>query len=216
LRVKRAIDVVSAAIVLLVTSPIMLLVAILIRLNLGTPILFRQERPGLNEELFTLVKFRTMHNLRDTNGLLFEDAKRVTRLGMLLRRTSLDELPEFWKVLLGELSIVGPRPLLVQYLPYYTEQEHRRHSVRPGITGWAQVHGRNRLSFDERLAMDIWYVDHISPWLDLKILLTTIWVVLTQRGFETETFALDELRQAPCGSPGSHATSRIDGSTDSK
>ena len=174
----------------------MLFIAALVRLNMGKPVLFRQTRPGLNERPFTCLKFRTMNAARDEQGRLLSDAQRMTRLGKFLRRTSLDELPQLWNILQGDLSLIGPRPLLQRYLPYYTEEERRRHSIRPGLTGWAQIHGRNCLSFDKRLELDIWYVDHLSFWLDLRILLATAWIVLSQRGVGTDTAALDELRGA--------------------
>ncbi len=180
--IKRVIDVIAAACAFIVMSPLMLLIAVAIRLNIGKPVLFRQTRPGLNERPFVCLKFRTMTDKRDANGRLLPDEQRLTGLGTLLRRTSLDELPQFWNVLRGDVSLVGPRPLLEQYLPYYTETEHRRHSVRPGLTGWAQIHRRSCLPFDERLEMDVWYVDHMSWRLDFRIVFATIWIVLTQHG----------------------------------
>jgi lipopolysaccharide/colanic/teichoic acid biosynthesis glycosyltransferase len=180
--IKRVIDVVVAACALIVVSPLMLLIAVGVRLKIGKPVLFRQTRPGLNERPFVCLKFRTMTEERDADGRLLPDERRLTGIGTLLRRTSLDELSQLWNVLLGDVSLVGPRPLLEQYLPYYTVKEHRRHSVRPGITGWAQIHRRSCLPFDERLEMDVWYVDHMSWRLDLRIIFATIWIVLTQRG----------------------------------
>lgn len=180
--VKRVVDIVGAACALVITSPLMLLVAVAVRLKIGKPVLFRQTRPGLNERPFVCLKFRTMTEDRDANGRLLPDEQRLMRLGTLLRRTSLDELPQLWNVLRGDVSLVGPRPLLEQYLPYYTPAEHRRHSVRPGITGWAQIHRRSCLPFDERLEMDVWYVDHMSWKLDLRIIFATIWIVLSQHG----------------------------------
>jgi sugar transferase EpsL len=185
-KIKRVADVSAAAVGLLIASPVMLATAIAIRLLIGKPILFRQARPGLNEESFVCLKFRTMTDARNADGQLLADERRVTRLGAFLRRTSLDELPQLWNVLRGELSFVGPRPLLPQYLPYYTESEQRRHLVRPGLTGWAQIHQRSCLSFDKRLAMDAWYVDHMSWQLDLRIALATVWIVITQRGATPE------------------------------
>jgi lipopolysaccharide/colanic/teichoic acid biosynthesis glycosyltransferase len=164
--------------------------------------LFRQRRPGLHERGIVCLKFRTMTEARDQNGRLLPDEERLTPLGSFLRRTSLDELPQLWNILRGDLSFIGPRPLLEHYLPYYTPAEHRRHSVRPGLTGWAQIHGRNRLSFDQRLAMDVWYVEHVSWFLDVKILLVTFWVVLTQRGFAMDKISLDEQRGGVSGSFG--------------
>jgi lipopolysaccharide/colanic/teichoic acid biosynthesis glycosyltransferase len=185
-KIKRAADVSAAAVGLLLASPVMLATAIAIRVSTGKPILFRQARPGLNEKSFICLKFRTMTDERDANGQLLSDNHRSTPLGTFLRRTSLDELPQLWNVLRGELSFVGPRPLLPQYLPYYTETEQRRHLVRPGLTGWAQIHQRSCLSFDKRLAMDAWYVDHMSWHLDLRIAFATVWIVMTQRGATPE------------------------------
>ncbi len=185
-KIKRAADFSAAAAGLLLASPVMLATAIVVRLSIGKPILFRQARPGLNEKSFVCLKFRTMTDERDASGQLLSDERRLTRLGAILRRTSLDELPQLWNVLRGELSFVGPRPLLPQYLPYYTEIEQRRHLVRPGLTGWAQIHQRSCLSFDKRLAMDAWYVDHMSWHLDLRIALATVWIVITQRGATPE------------------------------
>lgn len=185
-KIKRAADFSAAAFGLLLAWPVMLLTAAAVRLNIGKPVLFRQRRPGLNEKSFVCLKFRTMTDERDAAGNLLPDNRRLTRLGFLLRRTSLDELPQLWNVLRGELSFVGPRPLLEQYLPYYTENEQRRHLVRPGLTGWAQIHERSQLSFDRRLAMDAWYVDNISWHLDLRIAFATVWIVLTQRGATPE------------------------------
>jgi sugar transferase EpsL len=194
-RVKRALEVTTAVAVLVVASPLMLVIAIAIRINMGRPVLFRQDRPGFQERLFTCLKFRTMREVYDRSGNLLEDQFRTTALGLFLRRTSLDELPQLWNIIRGDLSFVGPRPLLSEYLPYYTPEEHRRHSVRPGLTGWAQIHGRNRLSFSERLALDVWYVDHMSWSLDLAILLKTCWIVLTQRGYATEAISLRSERE---------------------
>jgi sugar transferase EpsL len=185
-RVKRALDFLAAGIALIFAAPIMLLIAAAIRMTLGKPILFRQRRPGLNEKCFECLKFRSMNDARDAHGRLLPDEQRVTRLGAFLRNTSLDELPQLWNVLRGDLSLIGPRPLLERYLSYYTEAEQRRHLVRPGLTGWSQIHGRSCLPFDERLAMDVWYVDHLSWKLDLRIFLSTLWIVLTQRGISSD------------------------------
>lgn len=179
---KRLIDCVGAATGLLLLSPVMAIVAIAIRCNMGKPVLFRQVRPGYLERPFVCLKFRTMTEARDREGRLLMDGQRLTRLGLFLRRTSLDELPQLWNVLRGDLSLVGPRPLYTEYLPYYTAEEHLRHSVPPGLTGWAQIHGRNYLSFDDRLAMDVWYARHRSWLLDLQIILKTVYIVLTQQG----------------------------------
>lgn len=155
-------------------SPIFLILGLLVRFNIGKPVLFKQDRPGRDEKIFTLYKFRTMSNEKDQNGHLLPDSKRLSRFGKMLRRSSLDELPELFNIIKGEMSIIGPRPLLIRYLPYYTEEEKIRHSVRPGLTGLAQVNGRNLLKWDSRLAQDVEYVKNISFRLDLKIFLITI------------------------------------------
>ena len=157
-------------------------VAFLVRVKLGQPVLFRQVRPGLHGQPFMMVKFRTMTDARDANGQWLSDADRLTAFGRFLRSTSLDELPELWNVLRGEMSLVGPRPLLMEYLPLYSAEQLRRHEVRPGITGWAQVHGRNALSWEERFKLDVWYVDNQSVWLDLRILGMTVRKVLAREG----------------------------------
>ncbi len=157
-------------------------VALLVRVKLGQPVLFRQVRPGLHGQPFMMVKFRTMTDARDANGQWLSDADRLTAFGRFLRSTSLDELPELWNVLRGEMSLVGPRPLLMEYLPLYSAEQLRRHEVRPGITGWAQVHGRNALSWEERFKLDVWYVDNQSVWLDLRILGMTVRKVLAREG----------------------------------
>jgi lipopolysaccharide/colanic/teichoic acid biosynthesis glycosyltransferase len=174
---KRVIDVVAASVGLVLLSPVFGAVAVVVWLRLGRPILFKQVRPGLHLEPFTLWKFRTMREVFDANGRLLSDDERLTGLGRWLRRTSLDELPQLWNVLRGDLALVGPRPLLMEYLPLYSSEQARRHDVRPGLTGWAQVHGRNALSWDEKFALDVWYVDHVSLWLDLRILLRTVGLV---------------------------------------
>jgi sugar transferase EpsL len=172
-RTKRARDVLLAAAGFVVLSPVLLGVAVAVRLAMGRPILFRQQRPGLHGMPFEIMKFRTMIPPREGEDASRTDAKRLTRLGRMLRRTSLDELPELWNVLRGDMSLVGPRPLLMRYLPYFTQREMRRHAVRPGMTGWAQIHGRNEASWEERLANDAWYVENWSLGLDLRILLAT-------------------------------------------
>jgi lipopolysaccharide/colanic/teichoic acid biosynthesis glycosyltransferase len=179
---KRAIDVIGAAVALAVLSPVLAVIAVVVRLRLGRPVLFRQERPGRGGVPFTMVKFRTMTDARDAGGTPLADDARMTRLGRFLRRSSLDELPELLNVLRGEMSLVGPRPLLMEYLPLYSPEQTRRHEVRPGITGWTQVKGRNTLPWDEKLALDVWYVDHRSMRLDLKILAMTVKGVLTGHG----------------------------------
>lgn len=173
---------------LVLCAPVMLFVSVLIRVIMGRPVLFRQERPGLNGQPFTCLKFRTMADKRDDRGVLLADRERMVPLGTWLRRTSLDELPQLWNIARGELSLIGPRPLLTEYMPYYTVEEQRRHSVRPGLTGWAQVHGRNIVNFDERLKMDVWYVDHMSWQLDLRILLATARLVFSAKGTELVSY----------------------------
>jgi lipopolysaccharide/colanic/teichoic acid biosynthesis glycosyltransferase len=181
---KRLLDLLLAVLVLVLLSPVLLVVALLVRLRLGSPVLFRQPRAGLNEKYFTVIKFRTMTDERDAEGKLLPDEKRLTPFGIFLRKSSLDEFPELINVLRGEMSLVGPRPLITKYVPYYTEAERVRHSVRPGITGWAQVKGRNALRWDDRLALDVWYVQNLSLRLDLKILWLTIASVLRHEGVE--------------------------------
>jgi sugar transferase EpsL len=180
--VKRTLDLVGATVALVVLSPLLAVVWVLVRARMGTPVLFRQDRPGLHGEPFTLLKFRTMNDRRDDDGVLLPDAARLTSLGKFLRRTSIDELPELWNVLAGEMSLVGPRPLLMEYLPLYSPTQARRHEVRPGITGWTQVNGRNALSWDDKFALDVWYVDHRSTRLDVEILAKTVRQVLGGHG----------------------------------
>jgi lipopolysaccharide/colanic/teichoic acid biosynthesis glycosyltransferase len=180
--VKRMLDAVAAASLLVAAAPILLLVAILVRINLGTPVLFRQERAGLRGHRFVMLKFRSMSDERGPDGCLLPDAERLGRLGRLLRATSLDELPELWNVLCGEMSLVGPRPLLLEYLPLYTAEQARRHLVRPGITGLAQVNGRNDISWPRKLRLDVEYVDRCSLMLDAKILLLTLVRVIRANG----------------------------------
>lgn len=179
---KRAVDVVLSAVALLVLSPVLAVLAAAVAWRLGLPVLFRQQRPGLDGEPFTLYKLRTLTEERDADGRLLPDEDRLTPFGAWLRRTSLDELPELFNVLRGDMSLVGPRPLLTEYLPRYSPEQARRHEVRPGITGWAQVNGRNDRTWDDKLAMDVWYVDHRSVWLDLRILLRTAVVTVTGDG----------------------------------
>lgn len=179
---KRAFDLAGAGAALVLLVPVALWVALLIRVSLGSPVLFRQRRPGFGGAPFMLVKFRSMANRYDTAGQLLPDAERLTRAGRLLRACSLDEIPELWNVLRGEMSLVGPRPLLMQYLPLYTADQARRHEVRPGITGLAQVSGRNGLTWERRFALDLEYVEHCSLALDLTILARTLWAVLSRRG----------------------------------
>jgi lipopolysaccharide/colanic/teichoic acid biosynthesis glycosyltransferase len=195
---KRGLDLLIAGLALLVASPLMLAIAVAIRITMGAPVLFRQTRPGFGERPFTIYKFRTMICETERAGRLLSDGERIGRLGRLLRTTSCDELPELWNVIRGEMSLVGPRPLLMRYLPYYTAEEHRRHTVLPGITGWAQIHGRNELPFDERLVLDVWYVDHCSLGLDLRILLRTVAIVIARTGYRDESRSLDNIRE-PAG-----------------
>jgi sugar transferase EpsL len=179
---KRLLDLALTIPAMILLTPLFAILALLVRLKLGSPVLFRQQRPGLNGQPFTLFKFRTMTNTRDDQGNLLPDEDRVTSFGQFLRSTSLDELPELFYVLKGEMSLVGPRPLLMRYLDRYTPKQMRRHEVRPGITGWAQVNGRNDISWEERLGLDVWYADHQSLWLDLKIIGLTFWKALKREG----------------------------------
>lgn len=183
---KRALDLIVAVPALIALAPVMAGTALWIRLAMGGPVLFRQQRPGLGGRPFLLLKFRSMNEARDSEGKLLPDAQRLTSIGRLLRRTSLDELPQLWNVLRGEMSLVGPRPLLMEYLAHYTPEQARRHDVRPGVTGWAQIHGRNELPFSERLKLDLWYVHNRSLLLDLKILLTTARKVWSGQGVRLE------------------------------
>lgn len=175
---KRLFDIVTAGLALIVLSPVMAVVALLVRIKLGSPVLFGQKRPGYKTQLFAIYKFRTMLDARDAAGNLLPDAARLPHFGKVLRSTSLDELPELWNVLKGEMSWVGPRPLLIAYLDRYSPEQNRRHDVLPGVTGWAQVNGRNAISWQEKFKLDVWYVDHWSFWLDLKILFMTFWKVI--------------------------------------
>jgi sugar transferase EpsL len=189
---KRIFDLVLTIPGLILLSPLFGLLALLIRLRMGKPVLFRQLRPGYRGEPFTVYKFRTMDDARDAEGKLLPDAERLTALGWFLRSFSLDELPELFNVLRGEMSWVGPRPLLMQYLERYTPEQARRHDVLPGMTGWAQIHGRNVLSWEGKFHLDVWYVDNWSLWLDIKILLLTLWKVLTREGISQPGHATAE------------------------
>jgi len=186
---KRVFDVVVSATALVVLAPVMGLIALLVWRTMGRPVLFRHVRPGLHGKPFVMYKFRTMRDLRDAEGKLLPDEARLTPFGRWLRSTSLDELPELLNVLRGEMSLVGPRPLLMEYLDRYTPEQARRHEVKPGITGWAQIHGRNNLSWDERFKLDVWYVDNWSLWLDVKILWRTLWMVLRREGISAQGHA---------------------------
>lgn len=179
---KRFFDIAASLSGLLLLSPLLLALWLLVRCKLGHPVLFRQPRPGLRARTFELVKFRTMTNARDAEGRLQPDSVRLTPFGRWLRATSLDELPELLNVLRGDMSLVGPRPLLIEYLSRYSREQSRRHEVRPGITGWAQINGRNALSWEEKFRLDVWYVDHRSFWLDLRILALTAWKVVRRDG----------------------------------
>lgn len=179
---KRVFDLLLTIPALILLSPIFLLLWIFVRMKLGSPALFRQQRPGLHGRPFTLFKFRTMTDAKDSSGNFLPDADRLTSFGKSMRTSSLDEIPELLNVLRGEMSLVGPRPLLMKYLGLYTPEQMRRHNVRPGITGWAQVNGRNALGWEDKFALDIWYVDHHTLWLDLKIIGLTIWKILKRDG----------------------------------
>lgn len=182
--VKRAFDTSAAVAGLAATAPVLAASAIAVRASMGSPVLFRQDRPGLNGQTFRVLKFRTMSDATDETGKLLSDAERLTFVGRLLRQTSLDELPQLWNVVRGDMSLVGPRPLLVRYLKRYSPEQARRHDVLPGITGWAQINGRNAVEWDTKFALDIWYVDHWSLALDARILLLTAWKVLRRDGVE--------------------------------
>lgn len=182
LTLKRGLDILGAAVFLLLSSPLFMAVALAVRCRMGRPVIFRHGRPGLHGKTFECLKFRTMTDARDVSGNLLSDDERLTSTGIFLRRYSLDELPQFWNVLKGEMSLVGPRPLELRYLKLYTPEQNRRHLVKPGITGWVQINGRNSLTWEQKFALDLWYVDHRSLWLDLKILLLTPWKVRSAEG----------------------------------
>lgn len=195
---KRPLDIICSLLALIILSPVLLVTAILVRIKLGSPVIFKQQRPGLNEKIFTLYKFRTMTDKRDEAGNLLPDEERLTKFGKLLRSTSLDELPELWNILKGDMSIVGPRPLAIEYLPYYTDEERKRHSVRPGLTGLAQVNGRNGIAWEERFELDLSYIANCSCKEDLLILFQSILVVLGKKGIaqgEASPESLHRLRQ---------------------
>ena len=183
---KRAFDIVFSAGWLIGFAPLLLAVAILVRLKLGSPVLFVQERPGLRARPFRMVKFRTMTNERGPDGELLPDEQRLTPFGRFLRATSLDEFPEMWNVLIGDMSVVGPRPLLMRYVPRYSPFQARRMEVKPGVTGWAQINGRSAIGWDEKFALDVWYVDHRTFWLDMKIVVMTFFKVLARSGAERD------------------------------
>lgn len=190
--IKSALDRVLAAIALIILSPVMLMAAIAIYFKMGRPVLFTQLRPGKNNRIFTFYKFRSMTNNCDSKGNLLSDEKRLTAFGNFLRTTSLDELPQLWNILKGDMSFVGPRPLIVRYLERYSPEQARRHEVKPGITGLAQINGRNLISWEEKFKLDVWYVDNWSLWLDLKILVFTVFKVLQQEGINQEGYTTSE------------------------
>ena len=183
---KRIFDIFVVLISLLLLMPIYFLVILLVKVKFGSPVFFKQLRPGLKGKVFNIYKFRTMTNECDSNGILLPDSRRLTQFGKFLRSTSLDELPSLWSVLKGDMSLVGPRPLLVEYLPLYSKRQSRRHEVRPGVTGWAQVNGRNAISWDEKFELDVWYVDNQSIWLDIKILWLTVKKVIARDGITAQ------------------------------
>ncbi len=189
--IKRLLDIIISGIALVVLSPVIAILALLVRIKLGSPVIFKQERPGYRTKIFTMKKFRTMTDERDEQGNLLPDGKRLTSFGRLLRKTSLDELPELWNIFCGDMSLIGPRPLLVSYLPYYTEREQLRHTVRPGLTGLAQVSGRNFLEWDKRLEKDAEYVENLSFGLDIKIFFATIKAVFVHDDIAEDTDAIE-------------------------
>ncbi|MFN1619998.1 sugar transferase [Vibrio rotiferianus] len=189
---KRLIDIVVSLFILVLSSPVMLVISILIMKQLGSPILFRQARPGINGELFEMLKFRSMQERYDASGKMLSDSERLSNFGTKLRSSSLDELPSLVNVLRGEMSLVGPRPLLPEYLPLYDSFQSRRHELKPGITGWAQVNGRNSLSWEDKFALDVWYIDNRSLWLDVKILFMTVLKVLKREGITQDGAATVE------------------------
>jgi len=197
---KRVIDFVCGMLVLVILWPLYLVLAIMVRVKLGSPILFTQERPGKDEKVFKLYKFRTMTDERDENGELLPDDKRLTPFGSWLRRTSMDELPEAFNIFKGDISLIGPRPLLVRYIDRYNEEQHHRHDVRPGLTGYAQAHGRNAVSWEDKFAMDVWYVKNISFVGDIKVILDTVMTVLKKDGISSETsVTMEEFMGTPEG-----------------
>lgn len=192
---KRWLDVIISFTALVILSPVLLVTAVLVRIKLGAPVIFKQERPGYQEKIFKLYKFRSMTDKRGEDGKLLPDEVRLTAFGKKLRATSLDELPELWNILKGDMSLIGPRPLLVKYLPLYNAFQKQRHDVRPGLTGWAQVNGRNAISWEERFELDVYYVKHISLWLDIKIIIRSIMVVFSHKGINSGTDATMEAFQ---------------------
>lgn len=197
--IKRILDIISSLLAIIILSPLLAVTAVLVKTKLGSPVLFRQKRPGKDEKIFTLMKFRTMTDERDENGELLPDEVRLTKFGKFLRSTSIDELPELFNILKGDMSVIGPRPLLVEYIPRYNEHQHRRHEVRPGLSGWAQVNGRNTVSWEDKFDMDVHYVDNYSLAMDVKILFMTVLNVLKREGISSETSATMEVFM---GTPG--------------
>lgn len=197
--IKRILDIISSLLAIIILSPLLAVTAVLVKTKLGSPVLFKQERPGKDEKIFTLMKFRTMTDERDENGELLPDEVRLTKFGKFLRSTSIDELPELFNILKGDMSVIGPRPLLVEYIPRYNEHQHRRHEVRPGLSGWAQVNGRNTVSWEDKFGMDVHYVDNYSFAMDVKILFMTVLNVLKKEGISSETSATMEVFM---GTPG--------------
>lgn len=187
--IKRIFDFIISLVGIILIAPILLIISTLITIILGLPVVFKQKRPGKNNELFNFYKYRTMTDDTDEFGNLLPDCDRITKLGRFLRKTSLDELPSLWNVLKGDMSLVGPRPLLIEYIDLYTPEQARRHEVKPGITGWAQINGRNAISWEEKFKLDVWYVDNQSFWLDFKILFITIWKVVKGEGINQQGHA---------------------------
>ncbi len=190
--VKRILDIISSLLAIIILSPLLAVTSVLVKTKLGSPVLFKQERPGKDEKIFTLMKFRTMTDERDENGELLPDEVRLTKFGKFLRSTSIDELPELFNILKGDMSVIGPRPLLVKYLSRYNEHQHRRHEVKPGLSGWAQVNGRNAISWEEKFDFDVEYVDNYSLLMDIKVLFMTVVNVLKRDGISSETSATME------------------------
>lgn len=190
--IKRGLDIFLSGLALMILWPVLLIITVLVRTKLGSPVIFCQERPGKDEKIFRLYKFRSMTDEKDENGKLLPDEVRLTKFGKLLRSTSLDELPELWNIFKGDMSIVGPRPLLVKYLPLYNEEQKHRHDVRPGLTGWAQANGRNAISWEEKFRLDVFYVEHISFALDVKTIFLTVKNVLRREGISSESAATME------------------------
>jgi sugar transferase EpsL len=196
--IKRLFDIISSTAGLIVISPLLVVLAVLVRLKLGSPILFCQQRPGLGSKAFVIYKFRTMTDRRDASGNLLPDEQRLPPFGRFLRSTSFDELPELLNVLKGDMSIVGPRPLMMKYLGRYSPQQARRHEIKPGITGWAQINGRNTISWEDKFKLDVWYVDNWTFWLDMKIILKSIWMVIAKEGITQQGRAtMDEFMGTP-------------------